>query len=120
MLGVCRRDELWCACSIRPAAPRAPARHQATRDRGPGYVRRHSSPVTLLMPLATEAGLSRLGADGHIQAIGDQFRVLRDAAHAVAIDHDVPLSGLPALTPQPSPSCWTGRASRYLHSSDCG
>ena len=60
--------------------------------RGRSYARARGALATLLAELLVRAGLNRIGPDGSVPAIAEQFRALRAAAREIPIERDVPLS----------------------------
>ena len=60
--------------------------------RSRSYSRGRGALATLLADLLVRAGLNRIGPDGSVPTIAEQFRVLRAAAREIPIERDVPLS----------------------------
>ena len=60
--------------------------------RGRSYARGRGALATLLAELLVRAGLNRIGPDGSVPKIAEQFRSLRTAARDIPLERDVLLS----------------------------
>lgn len=60
--------------------------------RGRSYASGRGELAILLEALLVRAGLNRIGPDGAVSKVAEQFRALRAAAREIPLEREVPLS----------------------------
>jgi hypothetical protein len=112
-----------------PAGPirllrRLPSNDESSEPTAPVprfYSQRREALGTLLLQLVEKAGLNRVPADGKAPDLGEQYRRLRLAGHAIELDVDLPVSAYLCTYPPALPAFFDAlRMLRRLGSSERG